>query len=64
MTYFGDVLVIIAGIFTILDMVLWRTPVGSPASGPAFTNRHILLQIAVLLVCIALLSGVGALIHF
>jgi hypothetical protein len=59
MTYFGVVLVGIALLLTILDMVLWRN---AAPNGPAYASRHILLQVAVLLIGIALLCGVTAVI--
>ena len=48
----GTILVIVALVLAALDMILWYT---------TEYRRHILLQLAVIVVCAALLFGVPAL---
>lgn len=48
----GLILIIVAGILALLDIVLWN-------SGRGY-NRYVLTPAAVILICIALLIGGGA----
>lgn len=48
----GSILVIVALVMAALDLVLWYTTT---------YQRHVLLQLAVIVVCIALLVGAPAL---
>lgn len=49
MNVIGNILVIIGLAFAVLDLVLWYT---------TEYRRHVLLQFAVILVCVALFFGV------
>jgi hypothetical protein len=50
----GNILVIFALAFAVLDAVLWYTTT---------YQRHILLQLSVILICVALIFGVPGLGH-
>lgn len=51
---FSGVLVILSGLFVVLDMVLWH------AIAPYRNRGHLLLQIAVLILVVAVALGAGS----